>query len=345
MKAMVLTGPGTPFEELDVPDPTAGPDEAVARVLACGAGLTIQHIRAGRVSVEYPRIIGHEITAEIVETGEGVTGLEVGDAVTAYYYLTCGHCTWCRKDRETLCDNIQGHVGRVLDGGYAEFVKLPARSFMKLPEEADYKTHPAEYGVVTDAIATPVKIVTKARIKADETVAVIGAGGGLGIHMVMVAHWAGAKVVAVDVRPDKFKACRDAGADDVLDVSFIDMADAILEVTNGLGIDVAVDFVGSSDTLSAASRALGKGGRLAILGGGAKEQPFWASGNWIKGREIEILGSLYATRTEVRNALELVAKGELWPLVTEKYPMLEAEQLHQRVEQGLVTGRAALIMT
>ena len=115
MKAMVLTGPGKPFELLDVPDPVPQAGEAVARVLACGAGLTIQHIRAGRLQVDYPRIIGHEITAEIVEVGAGVTDLRVGDPVTAYYYLTCGTCSWCRNGRETLCDNLAGNVEDLFD--------------------------------------------------------------------------------------------------------------------------------------------------------------------------------------------------------------------------------------
>ncbi|MCZ6763856.1 MAG: alcohol dehydrogenase catalytic domain-containing protein, partial [Alphaproteobacteria bacterium] len=108
MKAMVLKAANTPFVLEDVPDPTPGPGEAVARVLACGSGLTIQHVKAGRMKVEFPRIIGHEITAEIVEIGSHVTNLAVGDAVTSYYYLTCGYCRWCRSNRETLCENLAG---------------------------------------------------------------------------------------------------------------------------------------------------------------------------------------------------------------------------------------------
>ena len=91
MKALVLEGPNAPFKMCEVPDPVAGPGEAVARVLACGSGLTIQHVKAGRTAAKFPRVIGHEITGEIVELGAGVRGLAVGDAVTAYYYLNCGY--------------------------------------------------------------------------------------------------------------------------------------------------------------------------------------------------------------------------------------------------------------
>ena len=119
MKAVLIKGPGIPLSLETVPDPTPGPGEAVAKVYACGAGLTIHHARAGRTRVDYPRILGHEIAGEIVAVGSGVSEVNVGDAVTAYFYLTCGHCHWCRINREPLCDNLAGHIGRDLDGGYA----------------------------------------------------------------------------------------------------------------------------------------------------------------------------------------------------------------------------------
>ena len=188
MKAMILEAPNTPFVLKQVRDPEPGPGEAVVRVLACGSGLTIQHIKAGRMPAELPRIIGHEIVGEIVELGSGVKGLAVGDPVTAYYYLNCGHCRWCLSNLEPLCDNSGGNVGKNCDGGYAEFVKLPAHLFIKLPNGLDYKVRPAEIGIISDAIATPLKVLRRARIKAGETVCVFGAGGGLGIHQLMLAR-------------------------------------------------------------------------------------------------------------------------------------------------------------
>ena len=90
MKAMVLKAANTPLALENVPDPTPGAGEAVAKVLACGAGLTVHHARAGRIKVDYPRILGHEIAGEIVAVGAGVTNVKRGDGVTAYFYLTCG---------------------------------------------------------------------------------------------------------------------------------------------------------------------------------------------------------------------------------------------------------------
>jgi propanol-preferring alcohol dehydrogenase len=339
---MVLKGPNTPFVLAQVPDPVAGPGEAVARVLACGSGLTIQHIKAGRIAAEFPRIIGHEITGEIVSVGAGVKGLAVGDAVTAYYYLNCGHCRWCLSSLEPLCTNSGGNVGRNCDGGYAEYIKLPAHIFIKLPEGLDYKAHPAEIGVITDALATPYKVLKRARVRAGETVAVFGAGGGVGIHQIMMAKWARARVIAVDVARNKFDACRKAGADEVVDASSGGVAQALLDLTKGEGVDVAIDYVSSTSTLEAGAKALGRRGRLVTLGGAG--QPFRASALDMLMKEQDLLGSRYVTRSEIIETLDLVARGEVWPIVTEIRPLEEAEALHERVERGQVIGRAALLI-
>jgi alcohol dehydrogenase, propanol-preferring len=343
MKAMLLKAPNTPLTLETLPDPVPGPGEAVARVLACGAGLTIHHARAGRLKLDYPRILGHEITGEIVATGAGVKALKAGDAVTAYFYLTCGHCHWCRINRETLCENFGGYVGREIDGGYAEYIKLPVQNFIRLPEGMDWQHNPAEIGVICDAIATPVKVTRRARMTPHDTVAVFGAGGGLGVHMLMVARWAHArKVIAVDVMASKFEACLKAGADATVDASDGRVAEQLLELTGGRGVDVAIDFVSAPDTLQAAFGALARGGRLVTLGGHGA--PFQADPAAMLRKELEILGSRYATRQEVMDSLELVARGDLWPLVTEKVPFTQAEAIHQRLETGSITGRAALLM-
>ena len=339
MRAMMLRGPNLPFELVEQPDPVAAAGEAVARVLTCGSGLTIQHAKAGRRRIPFPRIVGHEITGEIVEVGTGVTGLSVGDAVTAYFYLNCGHCRWCLANFEPLCTSGGGNVGLNCDGGYAEYIKLPAHIFIKLPEALDYKKHPAEIGVITDALATPYKVLRRARIKAGETVAVIGAGGGLGIHQVMMAKWARARVIAVEIAANKFDACRKAGADVVVDPRG-DVVEALLDLTHGEGVDVVVDYVSNASTLEAGAKALGRHGRLVTLGGAG--QPFQASAMEMLNKELDLLGSRYVTRTDILEACDLVARGEVFPLVTDVRRLEEAEAVHARVERGEVIGRAAL---
>ena len=163
------------------------------------------------------------------------------------------------------------------------------------------------------------------------------------MHMLQVARWARArKVIAVDVMASKFEACLKAGADATVDASDGRVAEQLLAATGGKGIDVAIDFVCSASTLESAFASLGKGGRLVALGGhGAK---FAATPAEMLRKEIELLGSRYATKQEVRESLELVARGDVWPIVSEKVPLAQAEAVHERLDKGLVTARAALMM-
>ena len=344
MKAMVLREKGAPFSYEDVPDPTPGEGEAVARVIACGSGLTIHHARAGRVDIDYPMIIGHEVVGEIVETGAGVSNVKAGDVVTFHCYLTCGHCRWCRVNREPLCDNMAGFVGRHLDGGYAEYINLPAQNYVHLPEGLDYKAYPAEAAVICDAIVTPYKVVRRARIEPMETVAVIGAGGGVGIHMVMLARWANARVIAVDVSEQKLAQCKELGAEATINASKDNLTEALLELTGGLGVDVAIDFVSQDTTLEAAAEALDKGGRLVTLGGTG--QTFQTASREMVQKELELMGSRYASKQELKESLDLVARGDVWPVVTETYSFNvdEVEKVHERLEVAAVTGRAVVVM-
>jgi len=345
VKAQVLHKAGEAFSLEEVPDPTPGPGEAVAKVLACGSGLTIHHIKAGRGQANFPIIIGHEITGEIVEIGAteaGSGGLAVGDPVTAYFYLIDGEDKWTRAGREPISTVNRGYIGRQIDGGYAEYIKLPIRNFIKLPDGLDYKNKPADVGVISDAIATPYKVLGRARVAPTDTVAVFGAGGGLGVHQIMMCKWAHANVIAVDVIADKLTICKDLGADMVVDASEDRVVEQIMDLTDGAGVDVAIDYVSTTNTQQQAVDSLGIGGRFVTLGGAG--QSFQAPAPQMLSKELELLGSRYCSRQQVIESLEICARGDVWPLVTETYPLEEAETVHQRLDQGLVTGRAALII-
>jgi propanol-preferring alcohol dehydrogenase len=346
MKAMVLRKGGEPFVLEERPDPTPGPGEAVARVLACGSGLTIQHVRAGRAAAKFPIVIGHEMTAEIVAMGksDGMDdpGLKVGDPVTCYFYLSSGQDKWTRLGRDPLSPKITGYVGRDVDGAYAEYIKLPFRNYIKLPDGIDWKGRPADVGVICDAIATPYKVLARARVAPGEIVGVWGAGGGLGIHQVMMGRWANARVVAVDTVASKLEVCKQHGAEWVVDASKDDPVTAIRDLTKGAMLDVAIDYVSTTRTLEQAVGALGIGGRMVTLGGSGKT--FTANSMAMLQKELELLGSRYVSRQQLIESLELCARGVVWPLVTETWPLAEAEQVHARVEAGQTLGRAALLV-
>ena len=341
MKALILKGPNEPFIFEDVPDPIPQNGEAVAKVLACGSGLTIQHVKAGRTKVNFPIIIGHEITAEIIELRGDCGELKVGMPVTAYFYLTCGHCKWCKINRETLCTNFKGYIGRQINGGYAEYISLPAKNFIPIPLSINYKENPIETGIISDAIATPLKVIKKARIGITDKVGVIGAGGGLGIHMLRMLNLYNVKTIAIETKQIKEKSCRDSGASEFINPNSNSKKEVIEDFTNNSGLDVVIDFVSSKSSLETGTELLGSGGRLVTLGGSGE---FFNidSGNMLL-KEIEIIGSRYCSKQEVIDSLNLVSRGLITPLVTEKVSPYQANDLHERIEKGNVIGRAGII--
>ena len=341
MKALILKGPNEPFIFEDVPDPIPQNGEAVAKILACGSGLTIQHVKAGRTKVNFPIIIGHEITAEIIELRGDCGELKVGMPVTAYFYLTCGYCKWCKINRETLCDNFKGYIGRQINGGYAEYISLPAKNFIPIPLSIKYKESPIETGIISDAIATPLKVIKKARIGITDKVGVIGAGGGLGIHMLRMLNLYNIETVAIETKQIKEKSCRDSGASEFINPNSNSKKEVIEDFTNNSGLDVVIDFVSSKSSLETGTELLGSGGRLVTLGGSGE---FFNidSGNILL-KEIEIIGSRYCSKQEVIDSLNLVSRGLITPLVTEKVSPYQANDLHERIEKGNVIGRAGII--
>ena len=341
MKALILKGPNEPFIFEDVPDPIPQNGEAVAKILACGSGLTIQHVKAGRTKVNFPIIIGHEITAEIIELRGDCGELKVGMPVTAYFYLTCGYCKWCKINRETLCDNFKGYIGRQINGGYAEYISLPAKNFIPIPLSIKYKESPIETGIISDAIATPLKVIKKARIGITDKVGVIGAGGGLGIHMLRMLNLYNIETVAIETKQIKEKSCRDSGASEFINPNSNSKKEVIEDFTNNSGLDVVIDFVSSKSSLETGTELLGSGGRLVTLGGSGE---FFNidSGNMLL-KEIEIIGSRYCSKQEVIDSLNLVSRGLITPLVTEKVSPYQANDLHERIEKGNVIGRAGII--
>ena len=155
----------------------------------------------------------------------------------------------------------------------------------------------------------------------------------------MLAKRAQAGVIAVDIAEDKFDDCRKSGADACVNPRNGDAVEQLKDLSGG-GIDVAIDFVSSRETLETAVQCLGRGGRMVTLGGSGVS--FSAHAHVMLEKELVLMGSRYATRQEVVASLELCARGKVWPLVTETADFEGAEELHDRLEKGLVTGRAAI---
>ena len=185
------------WEEINDPDPAPG--DVLIEVEACGVGLTVLNCINGDLAADddpLPLTPGHELVGRVTAIGEGVDESLLGRQVVAYFYLICGECKPCRTDREPLCERLAGFVGVHRDGGYAPRVVLPARNAIPIADSLDA----VSATVVPDAVATSVHVAQRARIGAGDRVGVIGAAGGVGIHMVQVAKHHGAEVVGFDLR-------------------------------------------------------------------------------------------------------------------------------------------------
>ena len=347
MKAMVLRAFGQPLELAEMPRPQVGPADVLVRVRACGIGLTVVNLLAtpGRVTA-YPRIPGHEIAGDIVEVGAAVRTVKTGQRVTNHFYLTCGQCKQCRAGRETLCLNQHGNIGAAIDGGYAEYVALPERNTVPIPDGVSY----VDAAVASDAIATPYHACHKeARLGPGDSVLIVGAGGGVGIHMVQMARLCGARVLAADIGDDKLALAQAHGADEVIDARKANLPDAVKALTQGFGVDAAIDIVASRATLEAALQSLAVGGRLVIIG--AQPQPvygiepgFTVNPLEFLHRGLEVHSSRYVNVAEIAQTLELVRLKRIKPVVTQTFALERVEEAHELIRRNATTGRIALVI-
>lgn len=320
--------------------PAPGPGEALVRVEACGIGLTVLNCIRGDLGNDpamLPRVPGHELVGRVEAVGEGVSTLTPGQRVMAYFYLACDVCSLCRAGQHSLCQNLKGQVGVHCDGGYAPYVVLPARNLLPVPESIPAAIATA----IPDAIATPLHVCkSRAQIKPGDRVVVIGAGGGVGIHMVQMARLFGAEVAGLEISEKKFPAIEQAGGKPVLSHSFADLNVAALWA--GQKPTVVIDLVGRAESLSWGLAALATSGRLVVLTT-FRQVTFPADPRELVLREISLLGSRYASKADLLEAAELVASGRLKPVVTQIASPQEVIQVHSELQAGSLIGRGAVI--
>ncbi|HEU5321933.1 MAG TPA: zinc-binding dehydrogenase, partial [Methylomirabilota bacterium] len=279
--------------------------------------------------------------------GSEVTHVKPGERVTAHFYLTCGACRFCRSGRETLCTAFRGNVGMACDGAYAEYVALPARNLTPIPADVS----DLDAAIAADAICTPYHACREeARVGPGDTVLVVGAGGGVGIHGVQMARLCGGWVVAADVTDDKLAAARECGADALVDVRRGELAAEVRRLTDGRGVDAVIDFVASRETLEAGVAALARAGRLVIVGSRPRavfgvDASFTVDPARLLYDMLEIHGSRYVTLAEIQQTLELLRQRRLRAVVSRTFPLEGAEEAHELLRRNAVVGRLALVQS
>lgn len=323
------------------PTPTPVPGEVLLRVDACGFCHHDLLVMSGtlRRGVAEGVTLGHEIAGTVVAASQDVTGVQVGDRVVSLLTAACGQCARCRAGREHRC-TVGGGIGHGRDGGFAQYVALPASALV-----------PVADGVADEQaalLACPVGValngVESAGVAAGETVVVTGAGGGLGVHAVQLAAMRGAQVIAVTTSPEKADTLESLGAFVVIDAGEgLDFAEVVMALTDDTGADAVIDTVGSPLWL-ATLRCLGQYGRLALLGDVSGEAASLRLAEVIF-RDAQILGVSGVSAALLKHAVDLVASGQLRPLVSRTLPLtaegtMEAWRL---VSERRALGRVVLI--
>ena len=346
MHAVVLReyGPPENLEWTQVPTPAAAVGEVLLRVGAVSVDLFQMEFRSGRaLQIPLPRIMGNGPAGTVAELGDGVSGLHVGERVVVSNNVSCGNCRYCRSGRETLCAGLNNHRGGMIgahrDGGYAEFVSVPARNCVPLPDSISFE----EACLIPNTIGPALKACSgRAGIRPGENVLIVGAGGGMGIHAVQAARACGGRVIAAIRSLHAAEAVREAGADIVLSTNQNDWCEQVRAQTESWGADVVLDFVATRETLTDSLSLLAPAGRLVIMGyfprGSVLETP-----TWVFTEERTVTGNRSAGRQDVADAVALIRDRRITPIVSRVFALKDAVAAHEAFEAGEIVGRAVLI--
>jgi len=328
MKAVRLVAVKQRLQMQEVSVPAVGERDVLVRVKAAGICHSDAHYRAGTSPAgPLPLTLGHEVAGVVENMGAQVTNVKAGDRVCIHYLATCGNCIHCSKGNEQFC--VEGQmIGKHRDGGYAEYILMPARSVVRLPDEIPFEQGAA----LMCSSSTSFHALRKARMQAGETVAVFGAGG-LGMSAIQIARAFGAlEVYAVDINEEKLELAERYGAIPV-NAAKIDPVAELKRLTKGRGVDVALEVVGLPQTMRQAMLALGVLGRAALVGlttGPFEVYPYTE----LLGKEAELIGSSDHLFSELPALIELVRRGilDLSDVITRTVP-LDADAINTVLDE------------
>ena len=319
MRAVRLTQLGASLEEGDVPLPEIGPSDVLVRVAACGICHSDAHYRGGISPIDsLPVTPGHEVAGRIETVGNEVRNLHPGTRVCLHYLVTCGKCHFCVRGEEQFCVGAQ-MIGKHRDGGYAEFIRIPARNVFVVPDEIPFDVA----AIMMCSSATSLHALNKTRLKAGESVAIFGFGG-LGFSALQLARaFDCGQVFVVDLNQSKLQTAAALGAVPI-NAGAGDPVQQINDATHGRGVDVSLELIGSAVTMNQAVKCLGIRGRAAIAGltnQSMSIQPYTE----IINKEAEIIGVSDHLASELPLLIELARAGKLdFPEGTIRHVKLEA---------------------
>lgn len=265
MKAVQKFEPARGCRLIECPIPKIGPQDLLVRVDATAVCKSDEEVWTWTGVVKtanYPTpfIMGHEYAGTVVEKGDLVEGFEIGDLVAGETHVSCGVCRTCRTGNQHICGNHMKVLGRTVDGCFAEYLCMPAKSAILLPKGFDPR-----YGAIMEPYGVALHGVMEAQVSG-KTAMIVGVGA-IGSMAVQAAKILGAlRVIAVDVVQDRLDACKELGADVIINSMEQNMVEEVMKVTDGVGVDCIVDFTGNNKVINQEIDALTTAGKLRILG-------------------------------------------------------------------------------
>ncbi len=340
MKATLFRQHGGPevLEFTDFPDPEPKIGEVLIRLHAAALNRMDVMVRNGwpGLKLELPHINGADGAGEVAGIGDEVVNFKLGDRVAINANLGCGKCEFCKNGQDNLC-RAWHLLGETVRGTYAEYICLPVRQLYKLPKDFDFHASAAAALVYQTVWHSMVK---RGGVKAGETVAVVGAGGGVNSASIQVAKYLGARVLVIGSSAEKLNKAESLGADILIDRSKgEDWSKAVFVATEKRGADVIVDNVGTTFPLSL--RALRKGGRLLTVGNSGAPR-FEIDNRYIFAKHLSIIGSSMSTLVDFAEVMELVVAGKLKPILDKTFPLKEAATAQERLWHAENFGKITL---
>ena len=266
----------------------------------CGSDVGIYHGK--NAAATYPRVIGHEMVGEIVETGENLTKRKVGDRVIIDQVTACGHCYACRKGRPNVCENLQVR-GVHIDGGYREYMAVPESDCYLLPETLSY-----EDAVMIEPTTIAVQACSRAELVFEDNLMIIGAGA-LGSSILRIARlYNPHKIIMVDIEEDKLKESLENGATDIINSKVEDVVEKAHELTDGYGPTVVIDAACFHGSFLTACKCAGNAGRVITMGFGV--DPDEINQFAITSKELDVRGSRLQNR-KFQTVIDMVNKGKV----------------------------------
>jgi 6-hydroxycyclohex-1-ene-1-carbonyl-CoA dehydrogenase len=332
MKAVVFHGKDAGLKIEDIPVPQIGDDQILVKVAACGVCHTdLHYIEHGVPTFKKPPLVlGHEASGIVEKAGASVTNVKEGQRVLIPAVLTCGRCTACRQGRENICAAMT-MLGNHFDGAYAEYVAVPAKDVLDLPESIPLE----EASIIADAISTPYHAVkNRARVKPGDTVVVFGCGG-VGINAIQMSSAAGAYVIAVDINQRKLEWATEFGADHTINAKEVERVDKEIKKLTGGGADIAMEVIGNPRTIEQAFECVRVGGRLCVVG--YTPETISIVAGKIMFKELEVVGSLGCRPVDYVPLIRMVAQGKIdvKRQVTHRFSLDEIGKAFEAMKEGL----------